>query len=346
MKIEEFLKNTNLDNSLLIGYYGGGNFGDELLLEVLLHFLKKGNFKDVKVMYLSYVSFDNYHKRVEGIKVVDIRSKLNFIYEFVKSRNIVIGGGGIWGLDFNRNVFVLSLLIFFARSIFLKKVYLVGIGYYKSTTRIGNLAAFLVGKSSNLIIARDAETFNNFKNICRETYLDQDIAFLLPGLSRDDYTDDLLKLENKFNINSKTVFITIRRFQKKHQNKYQKLIKELIKKNNGLYFVLMLLEAGSVYEDGIVAMNEIRNECHNVFIADYEYNPVALYYFFKKHRDDLLIISPQFHGQLVAHLAGVKFLPVGYDNKNFELFKILNVKKYYNINQLTLQDLQSFVDNY
>lgn len=37
MTLDELLKEHDFSDSLLLGYYGGGNFGDELLLEVLLN---------------------------------------------------------------------------------------------------------------------------------------------------------------------------------------------------------------------------------------------------------------------------------------------------------------------
>ena len=40
MSILQVLEKYNLDKSLIFGYYGGGNFGDELLLEVLQNLLR------------------------------------------------------------------------------------------------------------------------------------------------------------------------------------------------------------------------------------------------------------------------------------------------------------------
>ena len=56
----------------------------------------------------------------------------------------------------------------------------------------------------------------------------------------------------------------------------------------------------------------------------------------------MIIVAPQYHVQLVAYLTGVSFMPISYDNKCVELFKILGINKYYDINEIKAEDIDDF----
>jgi len=50
MSVADLIKKHDFNESLLIGYYGGGNFGDELLLEVLLNMFKKNGVSKLDIV--------------------------------------------------------------------------------------------------------------------------------------------------------------------------------------------------------------------------------------------------------------------------------------------------------
>jgi len=46
-----FFDETDLEHSFLVGYYGGGNYGDELLLEVILNVIEPKHYKGLSIAY-------------------------------------------------------------------------------------------------------------------------------------------------------------------------------------------------------------------------------------------------------------------------------------------------------
>src|SRR6476661_5539742 len=102
MTLLDFLHTTNLDHSLLIGYYGGGNYGDELLLEVLGNLLRRQGINDAAITYQRPDTYPTMHHDF-GFKLVDMHDRKAVFRTALHSQNILIGGGGLWGVDMNLN---------------------------------------------------------------------------------------------------------------------------------------------------------------------------------------------------------------------------------------------------
>ena len=175
MKLNDFLQKTNLDDSMLIGYYGGGNYGDELLLEVLCNLLASKGVQNLKITYQRPNTYQAMHRNF-GSELVDIHNREAVTRAAFKSKNILIGGGGLWGVDMNFNTLLLSIFLFVSRWALRKKVYLLGVGYYNSTTWMGRLGAWFAGKAANVIIARDAETAQNFGRVSKHVPQDRNFT--------------------------------------------------------------------------------------------------------------------------------------------------------------------------
>jgi polysaccharide pyruvyl transferase WcaK-like protein len=319
--IEEILATGKLDRSVLIGYYGGGNYGDELLLEVLANRLKSNNVQDVFITYQDPALYTTYHHDF-GYPLIKMGDKPKLLRTIIKNKNIIIGGGGLWGLDVNPNILLLSLLLFISKWLLGKKVYLLGVGYYGSTSWYGRVSAWLAGKSATYIVARDPETYANFKKINRRVSLDTDIAWLIPKIDSEHYERDLSRLESALPIASKTLFITLRRFKPKQKNDYIRLVGQYLKTNQGPV-IIALMEPQSVDPAGYEIIQTWQQNHPNIRIIDFSYNPMALFLFFQKYHDRLALIGPQFHMIITAHLNDVPFLPIAYDNKVSELLKQL-----------------------
>jgi polysaccharide pyruvyl transferase WcaK-like protein len=344
MMIDKFLKTTDLNSSLLLGYYGGGNFGDELLLEVLQNLLKYQGVQALTVAYQNPQNFSQLHHDF-GYNLVDIQSKSALIKQTVKHKNIIVGGGGLWGLDMNLNTFLMSVYLFLARWLLGKKIYLIGVGYYNSTTRLGHLGAFLAAKAARRIIVRDAESYANFKKHSSHVEQDTDLAFYSQQIDLSTYGKDAKQLEKLISVQDKTVFIAIRRFQAKHQNSFNKQIEDILAANPDKHFILALLELKSVDQTSYQQLSIWKQKFQNVQVLDSTFNPLALMAFFKKHHKKLAVIAPQFHLILTAHLANVPFMPVVYDNKVSQLLSSLGIskKRQIAINQLSSSDIQNFI---
>jgi hypothetical protein len=83
----------------------------------------------------------------------------------------------------------------------------------------------------------------------------------------------------------------------------------------------------------------------NVKALDFSYNPIALFLFFKKYKDRLIFVGPQFHGIISAHLNGVPYLPITYDNKVTELLKNIQPNQpAIPLKDITAAHIKSFID--
>ena len=330
MKINEFFKDKNLDDSLILGFYGGSNYGDELLLEVIQHTLHCKNYKNISLYYTHPKNFHLYHKDY-GFEIVGM-SKLSLLKSFIKRKKIILGGGGFWGLDFGMSTFLMSIIFFIARFIFMKKVYLVGVGYYDSASVFAKIGAFFAGLGANAIIARDAHTYRNFSKIpgtSNKLFLDSDIALvLIDDVTEDLFDEDVKKIEEIFeksdcDLQKEVNLIGLRRFSDKDiEKKYLAIVEATIKSND--QFSIMIFEN---VDDFTVDYEDILDS-HSFLkgrnIINFNYNPLALYFFFKKYRNNIKILTPQFHVIMIAIMSGVSHEPIAYDYKVFELLRNFN----------------------
>lgn len=322
MKTNEFFTKKELNNSFIAGYYGAGNFGDELLLEIILGILKSKNCQEIRFFYSSPKKYNRIHKDY-GFELVDGSKKMKVLYNLLRSRNIIIGGGGLWGCDFSKNTFFLTVALFLSK-LFKKNVYCVGVGYYNSTSRLGRISAFLMSKASKIIIARDKESFSNFRKFTDKVYIDKDIAFFY---DLANYRAES-KIEDKIGkIKENSVLIGLRRFKNSElEKKWKKVIEDSIKNNPKSKFILSIFEFKETDPQGYEFVKKMNKKYKNVMPFEFNYNPLELVSFLKKNSKRLIIISPQYHINLISYLSSVKILPISYDNKSVELFNSLGLK--------------------
>jgi polysaccharide pyruvyl transferase WcaK-like protein len=342
MKISSFINTTDLNNSLLIGYYGGTNFGDELILEVLMSRLSNNKFKEINIYYFNKKNYNTYHKNFK-YNIIDSKNRYSQFLKIISSKSIIIGGGGLWGCDSNLNIFILSFLMFIFKILLRKNIYLLGVGYYDSANKIGKVSAFFAGISANIIFARDDETISNFKKINKNTYKDNDIAFLLPEIELSHYNLDCMRISKKLGLHDEKIIIGFRHF-KQEDDKYTNNILKLIDSSPEKKFILFFFQSKEFSSSTFNKIKSIEKKYNNVSITDFHFNPISLYLAIKLNSSNLKIVAPQYHVQLIAHLTNTTFLPISYDNKNLELFKQINIKKQIPINNIRYEDLKNFID--
>lgn len=350
-KITDLLKEQNFEKSLLLGYYGGGNYGDELLLEVLANLLKKQGVEQATIGHHDPDHYHDYHREF-GYPRISLGSKVQLLKALFTHKSVVVGGGGLWGVDMNFNTFLMSIFLFGARRILGKRVYLLGVGYYSSTTRMGRLGAWFAAKAANAIVARDEETYRNFDKMNQHTYLDQDMAWYINHIDLTPYQTDVAQLEQKLTVSDKTVVITLRRGQAKHQQGaflgFNQTIAEFLEANKQRPIIVALLEAKDRVPDEYELAYRWREQYPNVQVLDTVCNPLTIFLFFQKYREQLALIGPQFHIIITAHLTGVPFLPLVYDNKVDALLDHIGIpaSDRVSINDVRATDLQLLADNF
>ncbi len=351
MKLTEFLEHTNLDRSMLIGYYGGGNYGDELLLEVLGNLLNKQGVQDVKVTYQQPETYRKSHRDF-GFELVDMFDRAAVIKSALKSKNIMIGGGGLWGVDMNFNTLILSVFLFVSRYGLRKKVYLLGVGYYDSTSWLGRVGAWFAGKAANVIFARDDETAKNFGRISKNVHLDTDIAWHARELNLEPYTQEAESLQKDLPVGSKTLMVAMRRPQSDRQKsdfvRYNKLVNWLVQSYPSKPIIMVMLESEAKDKGLYDEARALRKNHKHLRIIEAPYNPLTLFSFVKQNHQRLGLVAPQLHLIMTAHLAGVPFLPMVYDNKVSELLGQIGVpaKKRLDLKEVSGGDLLEFASDF
>lgn len=345
MTIKDFFSKTELENSFIIGYYGGSNFGDELLLEVILNILKKQKFKKISFYYSNPELYSQYHHDF-GYRKVNA-TPISILVEMFRCSSVVIGGGGLWGLDFNKNIGLLSLLLFFCKYFLRKDVYLIGVGYYKSTTFMGHMGAFLAACAAKHVIARDNETYNNFFKYSNRVSLDKDISFYISEyVDFGDYESEALSVVKKLGLNEKRVLVGVRRFQSKYRNEYYDHIKSLIKIHNNILFSLVVFESKNVSKELFLDIKGQEEILSNVNSFEYDFNPLAFFFAIQIARKNIRIVAPQYHVQITAFCTGTPFFALDYDDKNKELFKMIGCRDFVSINRLSVKGIsQIFLKN-
>ncbi len=343
MSIPDFLEQHNVEHTFLWGFYGGGNYGDELLMEVLAGLCKQRGLQDVSIAYQHPETYATFHHEF-GYARVPMHNKKAMLQAIFRKRNIIIGGGGLWGMDANRNVLLMSLLLFISRWCMGKKVYLLGVGFYTSSPRIGRMSAWLAAKAATMIIARDDETYENFIRWQPRTEHSSDIAWHIRSLDLQPYEADVAALEKQLPLTDKTIFITLRRFRDYSQERLVQAITGCIAQNPDKPLIIALLEPRYVDPEGYALLRSLQRAYTNVRIIDFAFNPLALYVFFQKHHSQLLFVGPQFHAILSAHLTGVPYLPLVYDNKVHNLLQVIAPEAVpLPVTALTANDIQTFI---
>lgn len=345
MTLDKLLSITDFNNSFIFGWYGGGNFGDELLLATLLELLNSKNYKDLKYLYL-----DNNIKGLLEQKYLyaeSVESKSKILKTILSSRNIIVGGGGHWGQDMNNRVFFMTILLFISHFIFRKKVFLLGVGFYNSTNRLGRISAWLAAKSSRIILARDNESYTNFNKFNKKgTYLDKDIAFSLESLlsKLESFTIEKIKDVIKLESIKKPILICVRHMKSNRGDSYNNAIADLIDSNKDKKFILMSMEPREKFEQNYSLIEKLKGTKDNVNISDFRFNPLAFVKYLKSNSKSTLLIAPQYHVQLIAHLVGIKHFPIVYDNKVKELLTSFGVNETFNMDNIKSEDLQRFIN--
>lgn len=351
MTLLDFLHTTNLDHSLLIGYYGGGNYGDELLLEVLGNLLRRQGANGVAITYQRPETYPTMHHDF-GFKLVNIHDRKAVFRAALGSQNILIGGGGLWGVDMNLNTLLLSLFLFVSRWALRKRIYLLGVGYYKSTNWMGRIGGWLAGKAANHIIARDAESLKQFKKLSKHVSLDRDMAWYTDDLRLASYTVEAKTLQEQTPIGGKTLLVALRRPQASRQQqdfvRYNQLITRLIKNNPNRPIVMVMMESETKDTELYDEARRLRRRHKHLRIIEAPYNPLTLFAYIRQSRERLAVIAPQLHLLMSAHLSRVPFFPLTYDNKVSMLFDQIEIpdKRRVALHDVTIDGLQSFTDDF
>jgi polysaccharide pyruvyl transferase WcaK-like protein len=245
----------------------------------------------------------------------------------------------------------MSLSLFLARWLLGKRVYLLGVGYYNSTNRLGRISARLAAWGSTAIVARDDEAYTNFRRFSRRVYQDHDLAYLIEPSDLAPYQSDLTELNARITPppsspagQRSTIFIAFRRFHGEDWQRYRRCIRQLVDAFPEHHFIIATLEPRSVDHQGYQAALRLQATHINVTAFDLAHNPLAFFAWLHQHHQQLIMIAPQFHALVAAHLNHIPLFPMAYDNKVSELLKQLGYKHITSFYEVNFEDLRDFLN--
>lgn len=332
-------KENNKKNILIIGFYGAPNFGDELMLSVLLDYFKDNSKYEITIMLADNKDF-KVDKYVKFRCIHYPRTQFDFD-QIVKYFDYIVFGGGaiIDDTNFNNE----KAFSFDLASIFIKTS-LKAFEYGKKVIVLGVSSSSIIQNQnylSNLEIVIDKSMFfsvrdnytkkilcEKFPNVKSKITLIVDIAFASKYL----LDCELEKSEKNFKVgiiwicneeNSKELKFVLQEVKKyKEKYKIKNFIVELIPfydyLNNDKNFYKKFLE-------------QYDNESIEIIIKDYPDNIVDLLNILKYEN---CLISLRYHGILTAYSIGLPCVSICYDKHPHYCNKIKYLNEIFGFNNI------------
>ena len=277
---------------LISGYYGYKNFGDELILSVLVNHLKSLN-SDITVLS-GDVEYTEQNNGVRAVKRFDIAKVINEI----KNCDVLISGGGSLLQDVTSiksliyYAFILSLGILFNKKVI---IFAQGIGPLNS--KLSKTIVKNILKCCSYVSVRDEKS----QNLLSDWKIKADLV------CDPVYSLKLSKFENQADKNK--VGIQLRDFPSMNYNLLQKLACLICEKFPDKKIEILSLQKSQDYEVCVKFKNILLNINPSIQAEIVEENIIktisGLEYF----------IGMRFHSLLIALMSGVRACAINYDIK-------------------------------
>lgn len=319
----------------LYGYYGVGNFGDELLLESIVTAIKKRvpsaffyirnlNYVDIFDKYNDCIHHTDIEKIIANQKEYKIIRIIRYLKEYWRYFNecdyFVIGGGTI--IHEKKSLILLTIICIMAGLKGLK-IIAIGIGISELKKTWSKLMVKAINKMSSFFSVRDEAAYIQCVNSkCgNKVLLYSDLVYSL----------DLGKNENFILENSKVIGISLTHFDFKDKiNIFSNVIEKLI--NDGWIIALLsfqnMSDSSAKVLDDKIALKEIMDNLESDKKAKIQLIEINRKTIDKVFSDMRVLISMRFHGLVVASMYGVPFLGISHDNKIEEICKEFKMPYY------------------
>lgn len=309
---------------LIIGYYGAGNIGDEVLLDATIDLLKT-IYESPSVTVLTNDTVDTKENRqVEAVN----RNSYFQVIKIIKGSDIVIGGGGSMLQNVTSNKSLIYYLgILNLAKLFRKKVALLGNGigpikreFYKKTTK------YVLSKL-DAIVLRDKDSYKLLEGFgLNNIYLGNDLAFTL------DISETVEK-ENK------KVLINLRKWD--YNNNFIKSMENFVNYLISQDFKVTLISFQSDNDE--LVLKRIFNNI----------NSPNLKYFESKESDKIvseinsseLFIGMRLHGLIFASICSRPFIALSYDPKVSTFSKNLEQNYFEDLNNISINAIIDTFDD-
>lgn len=166
---------------VIVGNYGGGNLGDEAMLDVLIEQIRQRD-KNIRVTVPS--RRPDVVARLHGQQSVAPVSLGKGVLRALVCSILMIGGGTIFSTFSGTGVVAITIVAIIRKAVLRKKVFFYGIGYSSSTSRVLSLLAKLAFHLADNVYVRDSISFSNLKQqmkIDSVSIIPELALFLRPG---------------------------------------------------------------------------------------------------------------------------------------------------------------------
>ena len=305
------------------GYYGFNNFGDEIILKILVENLKKFDFKTDITVFSS--------NPVETSSLYDVKSvkSFNFLSVFFSLLfcNCLISGGGSLLQDVtSKKSLVYYLIVLLLAIIFGKKVIIFAQGIGPVNNKFLLKITKFVLKHANYITVRDIRSYNLLKQWNIESHLCHDPAWNI-NVKQTEKTNKLGIQLRSWNYDNFDFIKKLAYCIEKYYNDKEINILSLQNKAD--------IEVCTKLKDEILKLNKnievyvIENTSNDKVIED-----ISLF-------DEM--IAMRYHACVMAIKSMKKVLPVNYDIKIEELAKEFNIN-YLNLDET--DDMESKIEKF
>lgn len=294
---------TKKDKICIIGYYGFGNFGDDLMLDL---FLEKIQYK-----YFEVIVFTKrpYKRLKKNIKQVVLRSKFSvfqYIYYFFKCKLVLWGGGTCIYESFDGNDKGLNGLL---RRVLLSKIFhcrfvFLGIGFDILQKQKNIQIAKNIFKKASSVYFRDAISYRNAKDYFKGGVLSSDLAFLYRNCEKLQKT----KKQEPYRI----VFCGVgdsRFLEESFLDKISELLKNIHYQKKA-EILLIPLHKNKDEKLHFTLLKRLENDC-KISLFEWDCPEDVIKEISKSH----LVLGMRLHSLIISLIVGTPFFGIQYENK-------------------------------
>jgi polysaccharide pyruvyl transferase WcaK-like protein len=313
------------DEVVIAGNYGGGNLGDEAMLDVILERLPTSQTYKIIVPTRRKAEIRKLHNHPSLIPVGALRG----IHRALVGDALLIGGGTIFSSLSGIGIRAIVAVAIFRKLLLRKGFYFYGIGYSKSTSR---LLSILAGWAFNLadgIYVRDTVSYEYINKKIKHSRLQlmPELAFHLS--ESDKFPDEVEKIMG--DEDTPIIGLSLMHLPQAELNaKVIASIREVIEYLHGslkarFYFLTFQPRVidytrdwrsdGEIGELIIKQLPEqVRDRCH---VLDY-YSPRDTLTILSKMD---LLISMRYHCLVFAYMQGKPYVAISFDDKHTSFVK-------------------------
>ncbi len=316
---------------LISGYYGFDNFGDDIILYVLVSALKK-HLDNPKITVLS-----NNPAKTKKLYDVDSIYRFNTKEIMAKMENchVFISGGGslIQNVTSFKSLLYYLGLIFLSKFIFHKKAIIFAQGIGPINGIFAKILSGFVLKKADLISVRDRESYNLLKNMGIESVLATDTAWCL----------DVMSDQNRLDVEKINIGIQLRRWKDLKDSTIDIIANAICEKFNDEKVCISLISLQDDYDLAIAQKLKTILLNKNLKAETRIFSNLSIEQSISLLGNIDFLIGMRYHACLISTRFDVPTLALSYDPKVKNLALESKIP-YININSITKDVLNSKIN--